>query len=43
MTEYSQQIESSIQALFSNISERLTTEDMVRVERAYVLAADAHS
>ena len=43
MTEYSQQIESSIQALFSNISERLTTEDMVRVERAYLLAAEAHS
>ncbi len=43
MTDYSQQIDNSIQALFSNISERLTTEDMVRVERAYLLAAEAHS
>jgi GTP pyrophosphokinase len=43
MADYTQQIESSIQALFSNISQRLSTEDMVRVERAYLLAAEAHS
>ena len=43
MIDYSQQIDNSIQALFSNISGRLTTEDMVRVERAYLLAAEAHS
>ena len=43
MADYTQQIEQSIQALFSNISQRLTTEDMVRVERAYLLAAEAHS
>ena len=43
MTDYTQQIESSIQALFNNISQRLSTEDMVRVERAYLLAAEAHS
>lgn len=43
MIDYTQQIENSIQALFSSISERLSTEDMVRVERAYLLAAEAHS
>ena len=43
MADYTQQIEKSIEALFSNISQRLSTEDMVRVERAYLLAAEAHS
>lgn len=43
MIDYTQQIENSIQALFNSISERLSTEDMVRVERAYLLAAEAHS
>ena len=40
---YTQQIDQSIAALFENISHRLTAEDMVRVERAYLLAAEAHS
>ena len=43
MADYTQQIDKSIEALFSNISQRLSTEDMVRVERAYLLAAEAHS
>ena len=43
MVDYTQEIEQSISALFSNISHRLTTEDMVRIERAYLLAAEAHS
>ena len=43
MADYTQQIEKSIETLFSNISQRLSTEDMVRVERAYLLAAEAHS
>ena len=43
MADYTQQIEKSIEALFSNISQRLSTQDMVRVERAYLLAAEAHS
>ena len=43
MSEYKEQIEQSIEALFNNISRRLSTEDMVRIERAYLLAAEAHS
>ena len=43
MADYTQQIEKSIEALFSNISQRLSTEDMVRVERAYLLAAERQS
>ena len=43
MVDYTQEIEQNIAALFSNISHRLSTEDMVRVERAYLLAAEAHS
>ena len=43
MTDYQTQIDQSIIALFENISHRLSAEDMVRVERAYLLAAEAHS
>ena len=43
MSEYKQQIDKSIEALFNNVSHRLSTEDMVRVERAYLLAAEAHA
>jgi len=41
--DYQTQIDQSIAALFDNLAQRLTTEDMVRVERAYLLAAEAHS
>lgn len=41
--DYQPQIDQSITALFENIAQRLSTEDMVRVERAYLLAAEAHS
>ena len=43
MTDYQTQIDQSITALFENISHRLSAEDMSRVERAYLLAAEAHS
>ncbi len=42
-TDYQPFIDSNIAALFENISGRMTTEDMVRIERAYLLAAEAHS
>ena len=43
MIDYQTQIDQSIVALFDNISHRLSAEDMVRIERAYLLAAEAHS
>ena len=43
MIDYQAQIDQSVGALFENISRRLSAEDMVRIERAYLLAADAHS
>ena len=43
MTDYQTQIDQSIVALFENISHRFSAEDMVRIERAYLLAAEAHS
>lgn len=42
-TDYQPLIDSSIAALFDSISHRMSTEDMVRIERAYLLAAEAHS
>ena len=43
MIDYQTQIDQSVEALFENISRRLSSEDMVRIERAYLLAAEAHS
>ena len=43
MIDYQTQIDQSIVALFENISHRFSAEDMVRIERAYLLAAEAHS
>ena len=40
---YTQQIDKSIGALFDSISQRFSADDMVRIERAYLLAAEAHS
>ena len=40
---YSAQIKSSIDELFSHISQRATLEEMTRIRAAYELASEAHS
>ena len=40
---YTQQIDKSIGALFDSISQLFSADDIVRIERAYLLPAEAHS
>ena len=39
---YTTQISDSIASLFTNMEQRISTEDMQRVRDAYALAAEAH-